>query len=356
MKASQLLKTILPGMLPLLVFILADEIWGTEIGLYIAVAFGVIQLIVIYFKEKKFDKFVFFDTLLIVIMGAISIILENDIFFKLKPAIIGLILVAILGISAYSPKNIMMKMSERYLRGFEMNELQQKAMLRNIRIMFWIFLAHTFLVFYSAFFMSKEAWAFISGVLFYLVFAGFFVFELLRNLIIKKTNMQEEMLAEVDENGKIISRISRTQAHNGTKKLHPVIHVHIINKDGEVLLQKRSTKKQIQPGKWDTAVGGHISYGEQIEKALVRETFEELGLKNIKFNFITKYIWKSEIESELVFVFFAEHDHFKFKPNKEVDEVKFWNMAELAKNLNKNVLTQNFEVEFVNILSKIERN
>ncbi len=355
MKTTQLLKTILPGILPLLVFILADEIWGTETGLYIAVAFGVIQLIVIYFREKKFDKFVFFDTLLIVIMGAISIILDNDIFFKLKPAVIGVILVAVLGISAYSPKNIMMMMSGRYLKGFEMNGQQQKAMQRNIRIMFWIFLGHTLLVFYSAFFMSKEAWAFISGILFYLVFAGFFVFEMLRNIILRRTKPQEEMLAHVDENGKIIGRISRTQAHDGTKKLHPVIHVHIINSNGEILLQKRSPAKKIQPGKWDTAVGGHVSFGEQLEKSLERETKEELGLKNLKFSFITKYIWKSDIESELVFVFFAEHDEFKFKANSEVDEIKFWSFDELKKNIGKNLFTPNFEVEFVNILSKMKK-
>lgn len=355
MKMVQILKTLLPGLLPLFVFIIADEIWGTEIGLYIAVGFGVVQLIVVYFKEKKFDKFVFFDTLLIVVMGAVSIILENDIFFKLKPGIIGVILVSILGVSAFSSKNIMLKMTERYMKGMEINELQQKAMLRSLRILFWIFLGHTILVFYSAIFMSKEAWAFISGVLFYLVFAGFFVFELLRNFL-KRKNNKEEILPEIDENGKIIGSISRSHAHDGSKKLHPVIHVHFINSVGEVLLQKRNANKEIQPGKWDTAVGGHVAYGEPIEKALERETYEELGLKNIKFNFVTKYFWKTEKENEMVFVYFTEHEKFSFKQNAEVDEVRFWTFEEIRKNTNKNVFTPNFEIEFVNILSKMKKN
>jgi len=354
MKFTEILKTLLPGLLPLLVFIIADEIWGTETGLYVAVGFGFIQLIIVYFKEKRFDKFVFFDTLLIVCMGVVSIILENDIFFKLKPGIIGLILVGILGISAFSPQNLMMKMSQNYLKGIKINEEQEKAMLRSIRILFWIFLVHTALVFYSAFCLSKEAWGFISGVLFYLVFAAFFVFELTRNLIRKRRFKTEEMLAEVDENGKIIGQISRSEAHNGSKKLHPVIHVHIINSKGEILLQKRSMTKTIQPGRWDTAVGGHISYGEKIESALERETQEELGLYNLKFNFVTKYIWKSEIESELVFVFISQHEEFNFKPNSEVDEVRFWDKNKISKNLGKNIFTPNFEVEFVKILSNIK--
>ncbi|MDY0315441.1 MAG: septation protein IspZ, partial [Bacteroidales bacterium] len=107
MKKTEILKMILPGLLPLLVFILADEIWGTTIGLYVAISVGLVQLMVIYIKEKKLDKFVLFDTILILLMGAVSIILENDIFFKLKPGIIGLILILFLGISAFSPKNLL---------------------------------------------------------------------------------------------------------------------------------------------------------------------------------------------------------------------------------------------------------
>jgi isopentenyldiphosphate isomerase len=93
--------------------------------------------------------------------------------------------------------------------------------------------------------------------------------------------------------------ITRIEAHNGSKRLHPVIHVHIFNNRGDLLLQKRSFTKNIQPGKWDTAVGGHIAHGEKIEVALERESFEELGIKNVNFQFITKYVWNSEIESNL---------------------------------------------------------
>ncbi|HPL05481.1 MAG TPA: hypothetical protein PLG05_09935, partial [Bacteroidales bacterium] len=63
MKKIEILKMILPGLLPLLVFILADEIWGTTIGLYVAIGVGLVQLLLIYIKEKKLDKFVLFDTI-----------------------------------------------------------------------------------------------------------------------------------------------------------------------------------------------------------------------------------------------------------------------------------------------------
>jgi isopentenyldiphosphate isomerase len=356
MKASGILKTLLPGLLPLLVFIAADEIWGTEIGLYVAVAFGVVQVIVIYIKEKRLDKFVLYDTLLIIMLGLISILLHNDIFFKIKPGIIGLILVGILGLSAFSGKNVMMMMTQRYIKGMKMNEAQQIAMKRSIKLMFWLFLFHTILVFYSAFMMSKEAWAFISGVLFYLIFGVYMLYEFVRNFILRRKSKTEEYLAEVDKDGKVIGKISRTEAHSGTMKLHPVVHAHFFNLNGDILLQKRSMNKNIQPGKWDTAVGGHISFGEIIEDALVRETQEELGIQDIKFEFITKYFWQSDIESELIFVFIAFINDIYFIPNNEVDEVKFWSKVKIEKSIGINTLTPNFEQEYNRILKKIKIN
>lgn len=355
MDLKQILKNIFPGLLPLFVFILVDEIWGTEIGLIVAVIFGIIQFFAIYIKEKRIDKFVLFDTVLIVLLGLISVIFENEVFFKLKPVFIESILLVILGISAFGKKNIVLIMSGRYLKGVEFPEDVQKKMQNSLRLMFWIFFVHNFLVGYSVFWMSKEAWGFISGVLFYIVFGLIFIIEFIRNRYFSKTDT-EEYFAEVDIDGKIIGKISRTIAHDGSKRLHPVIHVHVFNSKGELLLQKRSATKKIQPSKWDTAVGGHIKFGENIEVAIKRETNEEINIKDVKVNFLTRYVWESEIEKELVFVFITVFDDINFLPNDEVEEVKFWKINEIKKNLGKGVLTPNFEFEFQKIISNIKFN
>ena len=67
--------------------------------------------------------------------------------------------------------------------------------------------------------------------------------------------MKTEFFPLVNEAGETIGRASRAECHNGSKLLHPVVHLHIFNHQGDLLLQKRSMKKDIQPGKWDTAVG-----------------------------------------------------------------------------------------------------
>ena len=88
--------------------------------------------------------------------------------------------------------------------------------------------------------------------------------------------MRTEWFPLVNEKGETIGKATRKECHSGSKLLHPVIHLHIFNKDGDLYLQKRSMNKDIQPGKWDTAVGGHIDYGESVEEALRREVREEL--------------------------------------------------------------------------------
>ncbi|HUM89606.1 MAG TPA: septation protein IspZ, partial [Prolixibacteraceae bacterium] len=100
MNRIDLLKRLLPGFIPLFVFIAADEIWGTRVGLIVAVLTGVAELLYTFIKERRFDKFVLLDTGLLVVLGGVSVAFDNEIFFKVKPAIIEAILCVILAISA----------------------------------------------------------------------------------------------------------------------------------------------------------------------------------------------------------------------------------------------------------------
>ena len=346
MSRTELLKKLLPGFIPLFVFIVADEIWGTKIGLFVAVGVGLLEMVWVAVKEKRFDKFILFDTLLLVALGAVSIILDNDIFFKLKPGLIELILVAVLGISAFSPVNIIGLMGQRYMKGTTFNDAQVAQMRKSLKALFYIFAVHTLLVFYAAFFMSKEAWAFISGGLFYILFGVYFLIELVRQKRKQKQFANEEWVPLVDEQGKVTGQAPRSQVHNGSKLLHPVVHLHVINHNKAILLQKRPLSKQIQPGKWDTSVGGHISAGETLEQALQKEAFEEIGLVGFSAKLQKVYKWESEVEAELVYLFTTfDFKNVKIQSN-EVDEIRFWTKNQIENQLGKNVFTPNFEYEF----------
>ena len=56
-----------------------------------------------------------------------------------------------------------------------------------------------------------------------------------------------------------------------------VVHVSVFNQAGEMLIQKRQTKKNRWPGLWDLSIGGHVIAGETTQQAGEREMLEELG-------------------------------------------------------------------------------
>lgn len=346
MNKTQLLKKLLPGFIPLFVFIAADEIWGTKIGLYVAVTVGTVEILWVGFREKRFDKFIFFDTLLLVVLGFISIVLDNDIFFKLKPGLIELILVAVLAVSAFSPVNIVEVMSRRYLKTTSFSEAQISQMRKTLKRMFFIFMGHTILVFYATFFMSNEAWAFVSGGLFYILFGAYFLYEFLNQKRKRNQYRKEEWVPLVDIEGKITGKVPRSRVHDGSKLLHPVVHMQVIGRNKTILLQKRSSKKLVFPNTWDVAVGGHISAGETLEVALKKETFEELGLKEFSAKLVKMFKWESELEAELVYLFVTHNSGVSNIHSDEVSEVKYWTVNQIIEQLGRGVFTPNFEYEF----------
>lgn len=157
---------------------------------------------------------------------------------------------------------------------------------------------------------------------------------------------KNEIFPVVDKNGNITGSVTRGKAHCGSKILHPVVHLHIFNSAGEIYLQKRPKWKDIQPGKWDTATGGHVNMEESIETALRREVKEELGINEFLYTYIDRYIFESEIEKELVYVHKSIYDKPILPDTGELDTGKFWTKDDIQKNLGKGVFTPNFENEY----------
>ena len=159
------------------------------------------------------------------------------------------------------------------------------------------------------------------------------------------TDNKEEMFPVVDEQGNITGAATREECHNGSKLLHPVVHLHVFNSRGELYLQKRPEWKDIQPGKWDTAVGGHIDLGENVETALKREAHEELGIADFTPESLTSYVFESDREKELVFAHKTIFDG-PVTPSDELDGGRFWPLEEIKAGMGKGIFPPNFEKDF----------
>lgn len=357
MNPMTLLKSLLPGLLPLIVFVGAEAIFGETVGLIVGVAVGVGEFVVTLARERRPDPFVAADTLLLAAAGGLSLLLHDEIFFKLKPAIIELVLGVGMGLLLVLPPEYLRGYIGRQLRGIEINDAALPAMRRSLGLMLVALGIHIGLTIWAAVVLSTALWGFISGGLLYILFGLFagvpFALQLLARRRESRARLSgEEILPIVDESGAVIGQAPRSACHRGPGMLHPVVHLQIGDGEGRLLLQKRSATKLVQPGAWDSAVGGHVSADEDLRAALGRELREELGVTALaleaagaKIEPLLRYRWDTEIESELVFSFVLVY-RGPFAPSpEEVSEARFWDQAEIRANLGKGVFTPNFEHE-----------
>ena len=156
----------------------------------------------------------------------------------------------------------------------------------------------------------------------------------------------DEMFDLVDEAGRPIGRARRRECHGNPDLIHPSVHVLVFNDRGELFLQKRSMRKETQPGRWDSSVGGHLHPGEDPLAGALRESEEELGLRNVPLLLSHAYVWRCPRESEYVRTYIARcNGPFRLDPD-EIDDGRFWTASEIEAAIGKGVLTPNLEHEW----------
>lgn len=158
------------------------------------------------------------------------------------------------------------------------------------------------------------------------------------------TGGDEEVFDVVDEKGRTIGQAPRSLCHRDPGLIHRAVHVFVFNPVGRIYLQKRGLDKDIQPGRWDTSVGGHLTPGETYEAAAAREMKEELGLEGSP-RFLYRYLWRTEKETELVETFLLETEMIPKPDPSEIDEGRYFASAEIDELLRRDLATPNLREE-----------
>ncbi len=156
----------------------------------------------------------------------------------------------------------------------------------------------------------------------------------------------DELLTQVTENDEVIGPISRRLCHGNPAIIHRSVHILVLNRQGELLLQKRSMTKDVQPGKWDTSVGGHVGFGQSYLEAAQREAMEELGCEFSELTELYDSKIRNSVESENIRTYWVSSDGPFIPQASEIDELAFWPRTKIESNLRKKVFTSNFEEEF----------
>ena len=155
--------------------------------------------------------------------------------------------------------------------------------------------------------------------------------------------MHDELLAVVDEHDNIVDHRPRCEIHTQGLR-HRAVHILVFNERDQLLLQKRSMKKDLNKGLWDTSAAGHVDQGETYDGCAPRELQEELGVSDT-LTPLFKLEPTRALGMEFVQVYRCKHNGpFQFASD-EIDELAWQDLSEIDERVKQNdvMLTETFK-------------
>lgn len=143
-----------------------------------------------------------------------------------------------------------------------------------------------------------------------------------------------ELIRVVDEDGNDTDEVLEREDVHDLSKLHNEVTIYIINKKGEVLLQRRSKNRRFCPNMLGV-IAGHVGYLEDPLSCAKRELEEEVGLvvdKNEVHVLCNKYLVLEDENNHFMYPYYVitdlEEDDFIIQ-KEEVSYVKWHNIDDV---------------------------
>lgn len=139
----------------------------------------------------------------------------------------------------------------------------------------------------------------------------------------------DEIFDVVNEEDEVTGQATRREVHE-KNLIHRAVHVFVVNRHGEMLLQKRSRFKDAHPSVWDSSVAGHLDSGESYESAAIRELEEEMGITDVPVKEIGRISPCEATGWEHVVLYLARWDGSPRFPCSEVEAAVWMRPDELG--------------------------
>lgn len=187
---SQGVSLFFAGILPVIAFTIIEEKYGTMAGLIAGMIFGVGEITWELLRYKKVNRITWIGNGLLLGLGAISLISNEGIWFKLQPAIMEAAFAVVLWVMLLFKKNLIVILAEQQGQKFPD---QAKHLMNGLAFRIGLFFAvHAVLATWAAFDWSTTAWATLKGI-------GFTVSFILY-MLLEAVWMRKKMLTQQQQN------------------------------------------------------------------------------------------------------------------------------------------------------------
>ena len=103
---------------------------------------------------------------------------------------------------------------------------------------------------------------------------------------------EDEPLILVNSADETIGSLAKGACHDGAGVLHRAFSLFVFNAQGETLLQRRHADKRLWPGYWSNSCCSHPRRGEDLQAAVRRRAWDELGLE-VEAQFVYKFEYQA---------------------------------------------------------------
>ena len=177
-------RSLLPSLLLIGIYFIADEFFGTVTGVWVAFLLGGAEFIYTRIREKVYDKMILLTTLFFCIPGLISIWANGSVLSQLQPAIIETALCLLLGFFAFSHTDFTHTLPAGYRKNIHLSGPQLQSMRKMLRILFILVALHTLLAYTAILFLPEDTAKFITTPLLYIILGTYFVVLFIHNRLL----------------------------------------------------------------------------------------------------------------------------------------------------------------------------